>query len=863
MKILFLHDAAFTSGIQGQLKEYSKKAQIDWAMYEFAVLTNGMAVQATKTKQIADPARRDEFFAKLMQAIDKVKPQAIVINDWIALEYITTKYRSLDLTRGGIYFVNDIPAVVIDSFRTALGTSKLRAVPHAGWLLLQDLKKLKRWAHGTQRREPVFSYLAVDSEERLHQVHEEANASLLTAVDIETTGRGRSCLISCIGFALLQPDGRVLSRTVPFIQQVDGGDKQWATSFHYRSAIECCRAILASDVVKVLQNGTYDAHHLLRYNLPIANYLFDTANAFHALWPEAPKRLDFISSIACDRYRFWKDENKVDEKDDTQTHSLPSTASGWASYLRYCGLDCHYTLGSAMYLLSILGNVPWAMENFRQSFRQSIGPGLAMSLRGVRVNQDLQLAFEINNIERSEQARRDMALMTPGMEFNPNSPDQVATLVYDILGATPLPKRGKSTPAKRKPVASSKSTANRSTNEKDLEIIRTQHPLLDVVISKIWDCKKPANNASKYGRKGLWLLNKRWMYKLSAIGTETGRYSCTASDFWVGTQIQNVPYEMRVIIEPDPGYVLFDFDYSKADFWHTAFASSEREMMKVASDESLDVHCYHASKFFSRAYDEIYQGYKKKEPWVVDSLHGVRQNAKRIVYGANYLMGGYTLFITMGKEAVDATAIAMGRDITGWSIKDYAQFCQSLLDFYFASMYPGLLPWLEATVQSVSRRGNLAVCAGGRTRSFFADLITDKNSQRELAAFYGQGGTASTINRVIDNIYYNGFDNQQLMLLFQVHDSIVGQVREDSLHLLKKLRAAMMVENEINGHKFIIPAEGSVGYGWGYRMADWHENITLEEIKKADDKWKQKNSHLVSSSSQDTHGLEKIRSLVL
>ncbi len=861
MKILYLHDAGFTPGLQGQLKEYSKKAQVDWAQYQFAHLTAGMAVSTSETKQAADSTRANEFFAKLAQACSSVSPSIIVVNDWIALEYISTKYRSLDLTRGGIYFFNNIPALVIDSFRTATGTAKLKALPHAGWVLLQDLKKMKRWSNGTQRTEPVFNYLAVDSAERLQQFHDESKSSILAAVDIETTGRGRSCLITCIGFALLQPDGRVLSRTVPFIQQTPNGNSPWAPITGYDRTVNLVREVLASDTVKVLQNGTYDAHHLLRYKLPIRNYLFDTANAFHALWPEAPKRLDFISSIACDRYRFWKDENKADEKDDTETNSLPTTESGWASYLRYCSLDCHYTLGSAMYLLQILGNVPWAMENYRQSFRQSVGPGLAMSLRGVRVNEDLQLAFEVNNIAQSEQAKRDMAAMTPGMDFNPNSPDQVATLVYDVLRATPLPKRAKSNAPKRKTAKPKKE--RHSTNEKDLEIIRTQHPLLDIVISKIWECKKPANNASKYGRQGLRLLNKRWMYKLSAIGTETGRYSCKASDFWVGTQIQNVPYEMRVIIEPDPGYVLFDFDYSKADFWHTAFASGEREMMKVASNESLDVHCYHASKFFSRDYDEIYKGYKKKESWVVDSLHGVRQNAKRIVYGANYLMGGYTLFITMGKEAVDATAIAMGRDITGWSIKDYAQFCQSLLDFYFSSMYPGLLPWLEATVQSVARRGNLAVCAGGRTRSFFADIVTDKNSQRELAAFYGQGGTASTINRVIDNIYYNGFDNQQLMLLFQVHDSIVGQVREDSLHLLKDLRAAMMVENEINGYRFTIPAEGSVGYGWGYRMADWHEGITLDEIRKADEKWKQKNSHLVSSSSSDMLALEKIQSLIV
>lgn len=303
---------------------------------------------------------------------------------------------------------------------------------------------------------------------------------------------------------------------------------------------------------------------------------------------------------------------------------------------------------------------------------------------------------------------------------------------------------------------------------------------------------------------------------------------------------------MRAIAEPDDGYVLFDFDYSKADFWHTAFASEEPEMMRVCLDTSIDLHCHHASKFFARPYEEIYAGYKAKDPVIVDSLHGIRQNTKRIVYGANYMMAGYTMFITMGKEAVDATAKYMGHDTNGWSINDYAAFCQTLIDFYYSTMYPGMMPWLERTVSSVARKANLAVCAGNKTRTFFANLLTDNGAQRELAAFYGQGGTAMTINRVLDHVYYSGIDSQDLHILTMTHDSITGQVRIEALDRLVELKRAMEVTNEIHGRQFVIPVEGSVGLGWGFRMTDWHENITIDEIRKADDKWKSKNQQLMS-----------------
>lgn len=845
--ILVIGNSDLTPGLRSQMEKYMRKAQFPMMNVRFTRdMTHKMSVKKTKTIFMADPEKLGEFKANLARAILKYQPRVIIINDWVALEYITGKHRSLDLTRGGVYFVNDIPAVVVDSLRVKgrngkAGGSKLAMVNHAAWLLLQDLKKVKRWYDGEQHREPRFTHKVVETIAQLDDFRRDAASSLFISMDLETTGNGAAALISCSGYAMLQPDGSVLSWVIPLLNPFADGGRQWQDA-ELGTVLETMRHVHANAVPKVMQNGSYDTHYYTKYRMPVANWFFDTAVAFHSIWPEIPKRIDFICSVAVDHYRYWKDEGKADEKDDRQLSALPNTPATWDRYLRYCAFDCHYTLLAAVFELKILSQTPWAMSNYQSSFRQIIGPGNAMSLRGVRVNEGLQEAFGMRNQQKSFAALQDLHVMVNDNDFNPNAPQQVASLVYDVLGAKPLPKRGLK-------------MGSRSTNEKDLNIVMTQHPLIDKVIRQVWATKKPANNFSKYGphrydtgskrMKGLGLLHGRWMYKMNPIGTETGRYSSKASDFWIGTQIQNAPYEMRAIIEPDPGYVLFDFDYSKADFWHTAFASGESEMIKVALQPELDVHCFHAAKFFSKPYDDIYAGYKNKEPWVVDSLTGVRQNAKRIVYGANYLMMGMTLFLQMGKEAVDATAIAMGEHTAGWGITNYKQFCQTLLDFYFSDMYPGLLPWIEETVRLASRGGNRVVCAGGRTRTFFSDLMSDKAGQRELVAYYGQGGTAGTLNKVLDSTYYAGLDNQDLMFLFQVHDSIIGQVREDKLHLLVELKKAMEINNHMNGHDFIIPAEGAVGYGWGFRMCDWHPDITKEEMRAADAKWHEKNADLV------------------
>jgi DNA polymerase I-like protein with 3'-5' exonuclease and polymerase domains len=229
------------------------------------------------------------------------------------------------------------------------------------------------------------------------------------------------------------------------------------------------------------------------------------------------------------------------------------------------------------------------MENFRQSFRAILGPGIAMSARGTRLNRKLQTAMAVVNQEDSDAALKALRVMTDNASFNPNSPTQVTALIYDVLGAQPLPaRRGRS----------ARKSGARSADEKVLEIIRTQHPLVDLVIEKIWEAKKPANNVSKYGPNSLQLLNNRLLYVMDPIGTETGRWASRKSHLWIGTQTQNVPYEMRAMYEPDPGYVFFDVDYSKADFWHTAYASRDEKMLQVAADPAIDLHCHHASQFF-------------------------------------------------------------------------------------------------------------------------------------------------------------------------------------------------------------------------------------------------------------------------
>ena len=819
-KVLWLCPPNFSGGLESLLNKYLKQTGLDDANIHVRCFTQNCLIKKSKTKYTWKQESYGQFEAKVLRE----KPDIIVCNDKAALGFLTQQYISLALTRGSIYKWHDIPVLVIDEVK------KTKSTNTGIWILKQDLGKLKRWISGKHRHQPKFSYTVCEDRINLSNLRMAAQNSVLISTDIETSGNGNRTLITCVGYTCLQKDGFVHTWVIPFVDTTQKDGCYWRNPADEIAAFETIKEVHNSPAKKVMQNGSYDSAHFISYRLPVYNYTVDTLHLFHSIWPEAPKRLDFISSICLDFYRFWKDEGKEDSKDDAQKTRVPQTAEGLRNYWRYNALDCYYTLMNSIYLLLVHSQpqMKWALDNYVREFRLQTGPALAGSLRGCKINKQIQAKFSTDLTIESFNAHQDLCKMVGDPNFNPNSTKQMPQLIYDILQASQIPRQG------------------RTCEETVLKLVATEHPLYNRIIEQIWATKKPANNASKYGQMPL--LNGRFMYKISAAATVTWRFSTKASDFWYGKNVQNVPEPMRVMFEPDDGYVLFDFDYSQSDAYFTAFESEDPKYIATMLDDR-DVHCVHAEHFFQKDYQILIDAKKNHEEWCTHKVTGVRSVTKRVVYGANYLMSAYTLFLTMGREAVVAAAVHLGYEDAGsWNYKQYTLLCQKFLDAYF-EMYPILPPWLHEEIAKAVQNSNLVSCFGGNTRWFFADLQKDKAAQRELAAFFGQGGTAGNIKGFLDDFYYRDdylgqlnpkdkiHDSTNLMFFFQVHDSVVGQVRKDKLHLLKALKEKMERSCTIHGRTFVVPVEGQVGLGWGKRMCDWHSETTLDEIETHDKKW--------------------------
>ena len=797
-------------------------AAIHWRAFHSHTNTTS---KRTKHDRFTPPTEEDR--QRILRGIYQTNPRLIAIADRTALYTLTGK-SSLHLCRGSSYDIRvgdrHYDAVVLGNVLNTLPFTTQRWFK---WAYQADVAKLARFWNGTQRPQPEFKYAIVRDTECLSQLTRRAPHAKFIAIDIETWGAGVNSHITCVGLSLHFGDD-IETYVIPFhtIPSYDVLPPE-----RVRPAVA---EILSSPVPKAMQNGIYDSAHLLRERLVPRNWWIDTAVASHAIWQEAPKTLHFLASMALDNVQYWKDETKTAESansEEEEPYAFPQNVPDLEQYLLYNAKDAYYTAAITPYYLGHLNLLPWARNNYITTMRQVAGPALYMSMHGIPINNSIRNKVVQDALIESTEALSTLQIMTDNPNFNPSSPTQVQQLLYDTLKIPPLARKG------------------RSTKEEVLKILAANSPLTNRIIQQIWDTKKPANIAAKYGN-GLQLHKNRLYYSQSPTGTTSFRYSSRSSHYHTGTNIQNMNKDgpIRAMLEADPGYIIVERDYAQSDAYFTAFSANERKFIADLLGP-YDTHCLNAARFFKQDYDAVYQGYRNDEEWVVHSTKGIRQTTKRVVYGANYYMSGYTLFLQMGVRSVVSAAQALGyQGASRWTFDALVQFCERLLRVYFEEIYPDLDPWLKQEIRRSAFRNNVATCIGGLTRFFFGDIKNDNKIQRQFAAFYGQTGTAANVNRSLDRIFYERDSNGNTWLdrggrlFFQVHDSIVGQVPLGRSDLIDEF--AELMDNERispSGESFKVPGETQVGFGWGKRMIDWIPGkTTLKDVEEHDARWKEK-----------------------
>src|SRR3984893_2821767 len=355
-----------------------------------------------------------------------------------------------------------------------------------------------------------------------------------------------------------------------------------------------------------------------------------------------------------------------------------------------------------------------------------------------------------------------------GLEFNVNSPTQLAEILFDKLNLQPNARRGQA--------------KARSTAADMLEELSAQHPLP----AKIIEYREIAKLKSTYVDALPKLIHPetgRLHTSFSLTGTATGRLS--SSD----PNLQNIPIrtelgrEIRAAFVAEKGKVLLSADYSQIELRIMAHFSKDPVLID-AFRNGEDIHARTAQEVFGVG------------PLAQTAEH--RRAAKAINFGIIYGLSPFGLAQQLGIEQ-----------------KEAAKF----INAYF-TRYRGVKEYLD-NILAETRETGMAKTLFGRIRP-----IPEINSpQMQLRNFAErtalnsplQGTAADLIKLAMINIDRRLAEEKfESKMILQVHDELLFEAPAKERGKLEKL-----VQEEMEGvYQLAVPLAVEIGAGPNWRDLD-------------------------------------------
>jgi hypothetical protein len=566
-------------------------------------------------------------------------------------------------------------------------------------------------------------------------------AARIISIDIET--KRDPLLITSVSYTAWLGGVDAVTLVIPITAQ----NVDWA--FDWIGRINACPA------PKLFQNGQYDNAWFLRFNVPVHNWLFDTLNAMHCYFPELPKDLAFLSMFFLRGVRFWKNE-------------------ATANALEYNAKDTHTTL---FVWLAMMAEFPqYAHENYVQEFKL-VFPCLHSGLEGIAQDKEERAKLRAIEVQKQEAAISELRHLTGVPEFNPNSSQQVLSLMR-ALGFREA----------------------RSTEKTEMQRFAEAHVMYEYVATLLRKARKAGKAISTY--YDMSLCAGRLLYKLDPAGTDTGRMASQASPFWTGTQIQNIPAYCKGMFVPDAGYHMAEVDNAQSESRCTAYISQDARLIDTV-ENSPDFHCTNGSLFFGIPFELLFDVATGKV-----LRKDIRTVAKRVNHGANYNMGPDVLVDTMGTSAV----LEAGRLLAlpgAWRPRKIAEY---LLECFHRA-YPQIAGRMyPETLKEVAMTGRLLGATGWTRRTF----LTGKNKLQvnSLVAHPPQSLSVMLVNRAYYSVWRDlqlASGSKRLRLKAQIHDSLFFQYPIGGEAVIADVSRLMQIPCTVNGRTMVIPNDPKFG----------------------------------------------------
>ncbi len=355
-------------------------------------------------------------------------------------------------------------------------------------------------------------------------------------------------------------------------------------------------------------------------------------------------------------------------------------------------------------------------------------------------------------------------------KFNIGSPKQLNMVLFDVLE---LPTDGLM-----------KTKLGYSTDVTTLEALRDAHPIISMIVehrelSKLKSTYVDALPALVNARTG------RLHTSYNQAGSATGRFSSS------NPNLQNIPIRTtlgrevrRAFVAPE-GYALLAVDYSQIELRVMAHIS-EDETLISAFHQGLDIHQATAATVNGIAPEEV--------------TYEQRNFAKRVNFGLMYGMGAFRL--------------ARDSDLT-------LAEAEAFIKTYFERM-PGVEQYIKDTKEFVWKHGYTETLYG-RRRIYPA--IKSNGNRRSTAAEERaainmpiQGTAADILKQSMINLQERLAEaRHDAMMILQVHDELVLEVKEDELPAVTELVVETMESAFPDGKPLRVPLQANASSGRNWR----------------------------------------------
>ena len=509
------------------------------------------------------------------------------------------------------------------------------------------------------------------------------------------------------------------------------------------------------DIRKIGQNIKYDALILYRHGVKVSNIFLDTMIAAHILNPAAKSyKLDALS-IEFLNYNMVPIEELIGKGKDQITMDLVPLDK--ISYYAAEDADIVFQLAEIF--------APKLEENGQLNFFADIEMPLIdvlmkMENEGVYVDEDLLNEMSLNIGERLDLLVKEIYNIAEE-EFNINSTQQLAKILFDDLKLTQIKKR--------------------STAENVLKELVNEHELPELILSyrKLNKLKNTYIDALPASiNKNTKRIHSTFNQTIAA----TGRLSSTGPNF------QNIPIRTvdgreirKSFIAQQKNWGIFSADYSQIELRIMAHLSEDKELCNAFKD-NLDIHDRTASLIYNVPLDDV-------QP-------EMRRTAKVINFGIMYGAGPFRISQELGISRKAA---------------------QEIIKQYFIQ-YSGIQNYIDDTL-SKARSDNYVETILGRRR-YVWDVNSENALKKQAAERVAinmpiQGSAAELIKIAMIDIQKN-IENDKLnsKMILQIHDELLFEYPlDEEEHLISMVKKSM--ENAMSLKVPII-----VDYGFG---KDWFE----------------------------------------